>query len=226
MVFRRVGVLSVLLCAVQVLVFAETLDKADVNPFDRAMMFPYSAGLDTASNVTMYASMALPLSFAAIAPSKDWTGLAVMYAGSTALTYGIRSGLKNTVYRDRPFMYYDGTRPPDAEPGDTHMSFPSGHTTFAFNAASFTATTFALYYPDSRWRTPVTAAAFTLAGATAALRVTSGNHFVTDTLAGALIGSFTGFIVPYAAHEFGFFKPTPKGTLTVTPYCVAYRLEL
>lgn len=226
MVFRRMAFLFVLGFAVQVPFFAETLDKSSVNPFDRAMMFPYSKNLDTVSSVTMYATMALPLSFAAVAPSKDWGSLAVMYAGSTALAYGIRTGLKNAVYRDRPFMYYDGTRPPDAEPGDSHMSFPSGHTTFAFNAAAFTATTFALYYPDSQWRTPVTAAAFTLAGATAVLRVTSGNHFVTDTLAGAAIGTFTGFIVPYAAHEFGFFKPTPKGTLTVTPYCVAYRLEL
>ncbi len=225
MFLRRAAVFSLLLCLIAAPFYAETLDNSEVNAFDRAMLFPYSRELDIASNVTLFSAVALPFTLAAVAPSKDFSGLALMYAGSALFAYGIRTGLKNGIYRERPFMYYDGTRPADVEPGDSHMSFPSGHTVFAFNAASFAATAFSLYYPDSRWRVPVTASAFTLAGATAILRVASGNHFVTDTLAGAMIGSFTGFIVPYAAREFGFFKPTPNGTLSVTPYGVSYCLE-
>ena len=43
---------------------------------------------------------------------------------------------------------------------------------------------------------PVIAASYSLAAATAAMRVASGCHFVTDVLAGAALGSVIGIAVP------------------------------
>ena len=59
-------------------------------------------------------------------------------------------------------------------------------------------------YPDSKWRVPVTVAAYALAGTTASLRIASGSHFSSDVLAGALIGSFSGFIVPFVSYKAGW----------------------
>ena len=43
----------------------------------------------------------------------------------------------------------------------------------------------------------VIAGSLTMALATGVQRILSGNHFITDVLAGAAIGSFTGFLVPF-----------------------------
>lgn len=70
----------------------------------------------------------------------------------------------------------------------------------AFSSAAYTQTVFSLKYPDSPYRTAVTATTWALAATTAVLRVASGNHFVTDVLAGAAIGSVLGFAGPYLTH--------------------------
>jgi undecaprenyl-diphosphatase len=58
-------------------------------------------------------------------------------------------------------------------------------------------TTFAAEYPGSKWKIPVIAGSYTLAAGIAALRIASGNHFITDVLAGAAIGSLYGWLVPF-----------------------------
>jgi undecaprenyl-diphosphatase len=42
----------------------------------------------------------------------------------------------------------------------------------------------------------VTITSYALALATAALRVGSGNHFLSDVVAGALIGTVSGIVIP------------------------------
>lgn len=94
----------------------------------------------------------------------------------------------------------------------------------AFTGAAFTQALFSLRYPDSPYRIPVTASAWTLAAATAVLRVASGNHFVTDVLAGALIGSFYGFAVPYVCSLFNTDEQNDGVVLSVGPNMVAVRV--
>ncbi len=70
------------------------------------------------------------------------------------------------------------------------------------------------------------ATGFVLAAATAALRVVGDMHYLTDVLMGAVVGTATGFLVPYLLHyhdgppeprdggESSFrimFTPTPNG---------------
>ena len=67
----------------------------------------------------------------------------------------------------------------------------------AFNGAVFLSYTFSKYFPESKWKIPMIAGSLTMALATGVQRILSGNHFITDVLAGAAIGSFTGFLVPF-----------------------------
>ncbi len=178
---------------------ADPMPLPTVNGLDSVLMFPYSAPLSITSDVTQYISILTPAAFALVAAPSEWLEISLLYGTSALLSFGTRTLLKKTIERIRPYMY--GSNPPeDAE--DYNESFPSGHSIMAFTGAAFTHALFALRYPDSRYRLPVTIAAWTFASATAALRVASGNHFVTDVLAGAAIGSFFGFAVPYLAWKF------------------------
>jgi membrane-associated phospholipid phosphatase len=207
-------------------IFAQTPDRGEVNAFDRNAMFPYSKGLDVASEITQYAAFLAPAVFLAASPPAGYLGIGVMYAGSTVLAYGARTGLKHAVKRDRPYMYSNERNVGEIDDGDEDASFPSGHAIMAFSGAAFTATLFALRYPQSKLRTPVTVAVFAVAGTTAALRVASGEHFMSDVIAGALIGSFSGFIVPFAADRLGFTGPGGDSGLSVSPFGVSYKIGL
>lgn len=182
---------------------APAYDPALINPFDRLFLYPYSEGLSIASDITHYLSLVTPGVFAFAAPTSDWLEISVLYATSGVLSFGMRTLLKQVITRSRPYAYddaYPTYRTAELE-DEIDDSFPSGHTIMAFNGAAFTQALFLLRYPDSPYRRVGTIAAWSLAGATAILRVASGNHFATDVLAGAAIGSFFGFAVPYMAWK-------------------------
>jgi len=203
--------------------FAEPLDAANVNAFDRALMFPYSRGLDVASDVTQYAAFLMPAVFLLAAPVEDYPEVGLMYAGSSALALGARFGMKAAFERDRPYMYFDASSLGPDQIEDSNKSFPSGHTIMAFSGAAFTATMFALRYPDSPYRLPATVASFALAGSTAVMRVASGSHFTSDVIAGALIGTATGFLVPFIATKLGAFGDGKRSQIVASPVGFAYR---
>ena len=162
----------------------------------RVLITEYTKAADTASDAFQYASFALPALLAVDFSFPTVLTTGVMYAESVLLAIGIKDSLKGLLPRFRPFMY--GDQPPQAllEDSDRYFSFPSGHTTMAFTGASFLTYVFLTGYPGSKLRIPVIAGSFLLATTTAALRVLSGQHFVTDVLAGAAIGAACGLVVP------------------------------
>lgn len=170
-------------------------DVSSVNGFDRIFMNRYSKPLDVTATVLEVTSLVLPAVMIA-APSSEWLSVGVMYAESLMMAYGLKEFGKLVVSRARPYMYYDGYPVQLVESGDWNSSFPSGHTTMTFMSAAFTTYVFGKFFPDSAWRIPVTAAAWSLAAATGILRMASGNHFATDVLAGAAIGTLSGLLVP------------------------------
>ena len=180
----------------------EFYDKDDVNSFDRFFMQSYSKKLDLAGDLLLVATMATP-AVLATTQKEEWLTCGVMYAETLLIANGIKEITKLCVNRARPYMYYDSETFPesDIEDGDWANSFPSGHCAMAFAGATFTSYTFCKYFPDSPWRFPVVASSFAMAAGTAALRIASGNHFMTDVLTGAAIGSAVGFLVPWL-HTF------------------------
>lgn len=180
----------------------ETFDKDDVNAFDRKFMHEYSSSKDKAADFILATTMATPL---VLIPTgkNEWFTEAVMYAETLLIANGIKGISKLCFKRTRPYMYYDSDTWPrgDVKNGDFKNSFPSGHTTIAFASATFTSYTFSKYFPDSVWKYPVIAGSYALALTTSTLRLMSGNHFMTDVLAGAAIGSAVGFLVPWL-HTF------------------------
>ena len=179
--------------------FASTafpLDPAAVNTLDRTFMCPYDKTMDDVSLAFCVAALASPAVLFSESPA-EYPTIAVMYAESLAISYGTKELFKYLISRERPYMYYADT-PMDMVESDEHNeSFLSGHTIAAFTGAAFTSYVFAKYNPDSAWRIPVTAVSYALAATTAALRVASGNHFLTDVLPGAILGTAIGIGVPF-----------------------------
>ncbi len=178
--------------------------KDDVNAFDSFFMHSYSEIRDKSADFTLVAAAASPLLLlipegSSYFSRKDVLTYTVMYAETLLIANGIKELTKLGVNRVRPYMYYENSDKPedDISDGDFANSFPSGHSTIAFASASFTSYTFCRQFPDSKWKIPVVALSYGLASTTAVLRVSSGNHFVTDVLAGAALGSLTGILVPW-----------------------------
>lgn len=202
-------------------VFSETypLDSTDINRLDSFVMRPYNKTLSTVSTVTTAASLAMPAVLLS-APSSEYLKIGIMYAETVALTYGIKELIKLIVPRERPYLYYEGYPDDRVQSGDSHRSFLSGHTALAFAGASFTSYVFCKYHPESKWKIPVIATSYSLATATAVLRVASGNHFATDVLAGALLGVALGYGVP-ALHTL-LTDNGPEGSQP--PFSLAFSL--
>ena len=171
-------------------------DKSDISDLEQLLMMPYSKPLHIVGTGTMALSMATPAVFA-ILPKEEWLTVGTMYTETLLLANGIKEWTKLLVYRARPYMYFDGYPQDKLEDGDWNCSFPSGHTTMAFAGAAFTTMVYCQCYPDSKWTYAVAGVSFGLAALTGALRMASGNHFFTDVLAGAILGTACGFAVPY-----------------------------
>ncbi len=184
------------------------LNKSDIPVLDQVFMNPYSKPLHIVGTGTLILSMATPAIFA-IMPGKEWLTIGTMYAETLLLANGIKEWLKFFVYRSRPYMYFDDYPLDKVEDGDWNCSFPSGHTTIAFAGAAFTTMVFSQCYPDSGWKYGVAGISFGLAALTGGLRMASGNHFFTDVLVGAILGTTCGFLVPYM-HTKGFYAKFEK----------------
>ena len=173
-----------------------SIDKSRVNTFDRFLFFPHSAVLDTSSSVLMGVMIASPAVFGLLLPSDQAVSLAVVYAEAFTYSYFTKNMLKYFFPRYRPYVYSDGKQNSTLLSSEDYDSFPSGHTTAAFTAAAFSTYAFDVYFPDSPLLVPFGLANFGLATLTAVFRVGSGMHFTSDALAGALIGTAFGYILP------------------------------
>lgn len=89
--------------------------------------------------------------------------------------------VKGALGRVRP---HEIDNPATFRPFSGHRSFPSGHTTLAFAIA----TPWVVYYPG-----PLTYGLMGVSAGTAVSRLTTEHHWFTDVVAGAAIGTLTGY---------------------------------
>ena len=189
------------------------LTNSRVNAFDRHLMYEYNSSWDTATDIILYGLMAMPvLSMAGnLGSGTAWTTYGIMYAESALLVFGACELLKNSIVRYRPYCYFDDV--PSGKNTDYYKSFPSRHTAFAFMSAGFVTSTFFAEYPDSPWKIPIAAFSYSLAAAVGAGRIFSGSHFLSDVLAGAVLGSVIGYLIPRM-----YLQKTPDNVTPVPLY--------
>ncbi len=164
-------------------------------------MTQFSATADATSDAFFLTALALPVGLELGRGLDDDSlrrGAAYASAvGGTALTAGIP---KLIARRDRPYTYNQrpGVVAYTAQAKGNDHSFFSGHTSIAFAALTSGAM---LYNPTSRddtARLGIWGGAGAVAAATGVLRIRAGQHFPTDVLVGAAVGTGFGLGLTYA----------------------------
>jgi membrane-associated phospholipid phosphatase len=119
--------------------------------------------------------------------------------------------VKFTVRRPRPVVYDIAPGDPEIDVPGNYLSFYSGHASTAFATGMFYATTFALRHPDSRAGGWVYGAAAAGASSVALLRVLAGEHFPSDVIAAAAVGSAVGLVLPRLHRRSATVLVAPTG---------------
>ncbi len=113
---------------------------------------------------------------------------------SIAVTEALTGFSKVLTRRARPYTHDAGFVGPGSKDGN--RSFFSGHASMAF-ATVASAASVAGFRPESAGRRKaILAIGLPLAAATSYLRIAAGQHYLTDVLAGAAVGSAVGVLVP------------------------------
>jgi membrane-associated phospholipid phosphatase len=121
-------------------------------------------------------------------------GDAAVYISALGWTGAATEWLKVAVHRSRPVLY-GSDAVAAAHSHESRMSFPSGHTSMAFAAAtSYLVMARRQHLPHAGRN-----AALLYAGAAGVgvLRVAAGRHFPTDVAAGAILGTGVGWLVAH-----------------------------
>lgn len=201
---------------------------SSLNFLDRCAVFQYDDALDKASTITTMGLLATPAIYA-LTKGNDTLKTELLYIGTIGLTYGVKELVKTLVPRERPYLYSEGYPTEELENGDYCRSFPSGHTALAFASATFL--TSMLYLDknsskDNSLRVPIVATSYAIATTVAVLRVLSGNHYITDVLAGALIGAACGIAVPLVYNHFSKDLSVGLSALGISSLGISLNLSL
>lgn len=199
-------------------------DAATIAKFDRIALGRFERAPAIASDVMLAATVAMPLVVHAIEAGLHTRGTSgrgrrffarwgtdvLLLAEAIAVNMLLTNALKAAIHRPRPYTYLD---PADVDASEraglvgaqsdreAEWSFPSGHTSMAFTAATAGATMLTLELLGRRKRWAIALAwlgGLSLASTTAVLRVASGRHFPSDVLTSALMGAGIGAAVPLA----------------------------
>jgi hypothetical protein len=189
-----------------------TLNPNDIHPFDRATIQNNSKWAADVSDVGVYSIMALPLAlFTQKEVRNDWKTILFMYGETLGLGSTLPNWTKNTVGRLRPYVYNNDVSVTQKMELDAQRSFFSSHTCVAFSSAVFLSQVYADYNPHSKWKPLIWTGSLLAASAVGYMRYQSGNHFPSDILIGAAVGSGIGFLVPH------LHKIRKNSNLTVLP---------
>jgi undecaprenyl-diphosphatase len=167
-----------------------------INRLDDKLSFNYNRSVDNVSTVFAVGVSLVPFSIIAF-NGHEWGKLPaylVMYAESFFLTLGTAESMKNGIARMRPYTYHESI--PAGKEDTYYKSFPSAHTAYSFGGAGFLTSILLSDFPDSKWSIPAIAVSYLFAASTGAMRILSGEHFFTDVLAGAALGSLYGYGIP------------------------------
>ncbi len=127
---------------------------------------------------------------------------------TVAISQVVTQLVKFAVARERPFVHFGS--PPPSPSNDDNLSFFSGHSALAFGIA--TSAGMVAHWNRSRAEPTVWAIGMTLAASTAYLRIAADRHYLTDVVAGSVVGVAAGLTIPRLLHRSSSVIVVPSGT--------------
>ena len=117
----------------------------------------------------------------------------IYFNGGMIINLGITAGLKYLIKRKRPFSTYPGIIINKSGTSCNDPSFPSGHSSTAFYAATSLSLTYHKWY--------IIAPSYLYAGTVAYSRMDLGVHYPSDVLSGIIIGTGSAVMVDRIKHR-------------------------
>lgn len=178
---------------------APLCDKTTLNPLDGATAGFYDTTWATASDIGLYGTMGaaaaiLAIDEGALSALND----AVVIAESALTATAVSSVATLAAGRPRPFLFGEKAPLDVRNSADAGLSFVSSHASVSFAVAVSTYITSRRLHPRAGALLPTFLLVGGLATATfvATARVEAGRHFITDTIAGTIIGTSVGVLIP------------------------------
>jgi membrane-associated phospholipid phosphatase len=140
----------------------------------------------TISNSVYPVVVAVPITYFSaglIMKNKKYTQYGVQATTSIISDLVLTTALKYSIQRKRPYEKYPFIFPLQKE---NTPSFPSGHTSLAFNTATFLSLNFPKWY--------VIVPAYVYASVVAYSRLYLGVHYPSDIIGGMIVGSATAYL--------------------------------
>lgn len=180
------------------------VSRDHINMFDRSATYKWNSKLDNLSDVGKYTLVVSPaVILAGSINKKQWSNslsYGVMYFEVALLTVGISDIAKVLVKRERPYLYNSQLSNDEKleliDEEGAQDSFFSGTTSISFASAVFLSKTFTDIYGKGTWSRIIWGASLALASTTAMLRYESGQHYPSDIMVGAAVGSAIGYFIP------------------------------
>ncbi len=184
----------------------------------RSVAWSNPAAANTASTILVVALPAGLLGYGLLqanhlgTPEAGWSAT-LLVAQATSIAMLVNSAVKYAVGRARPYVAQGRAGLYD-DPSERNLSFFSGHTTFAFAVAVSAGTIFMMQdLPGAPVVLGVGLGAAVLVGY---LRMAADQHYLTDVLVGAAVGSLIGWAVPTLFHKPGRKATEPGALLPAT----------
>ena len=189
------------------------LDRNNVNKFDRPVTDNYSIKAKEASDKFFYGSMGLPLVLLFDNKiRKDALRVGILYLEAMAITGTLYTTAAMSANRYRPYAYNESVSMEQRTRGGAKNSFFAGHVALVGTSTFFIARTLSDYHPDMKNKWILFSVAGLATATTGYLRMEAGQHFKTDVLLGAAIGTLSGILVP-GVHK----NKSTDPRLTLTP---------
>lgn len=189
---------------------APMCDPADLNSLDRTTAGTWSPRWGTASNIGLVSLGAGAAALLAL--DEGWVSAlndGVVITESALSATAVATIMTLAAGRPRPFLY-GGTAPLSMRNStDAGNSFLSSHAAVAFAIATSTYVASHRLHPTSRMQYAVLSLGLGAAAFVATSRVLAGDHFITDAVGGALVGSSIGVLV-------SSIHPSPVAIVPVT----------
>jgi membrane-associated phospholipid phosphatase len=180
----------------------DTLNRLDAAA-RRALRWRHPGSADRLSDLSLSLAIAVPIGVLAVSHDDFDKGFGrdvLIVCEATTISGALTQGAKYALRRERPWAHF-ADAPPGEELGSagSNLSFFSGHASTAFAVVASSGAIASMR--GDRAAPWIWGTGLGLAATTGYLRIAADRHYLTDVVAGAVVGTAVGLAVPHLLHR-------------------------